>query len=156
MASAVPGLNNGIKLAFPLLAPGHAGMRLEEPALRRMQQSVPLPCVAQQPEHPHTSACRKCRFALCAVYHVPPCRVLCIHHPFGPQVPVTFIYGEHDWMNPAAGVTVAERLDAIRARKTTSDHKVELVPNSGHVSGGRTRVAGWVVGLDGCLAVWLF
>jgi hypothetical protein len=33
------------------------------------------------------------------------------------QVPVTFIYGEHDWMNPAAGVAVAEILDRIRERK---------------------------------------
>lgn len=35
------------------------------------------------------------------------------------QVPVTFIYGEHDWMNPAAGVAVAEVLDKIRERKVS-------------------------------------
>lgn len=33
------------------------------------------------------------------------------------QVPVTFVYGEHDWMNPAAGVAVAEILDKVRERK---------------------------------------
>jgi hypothetical protein len=33
------------------------------------------------------------------------------------QVPVTFIYGEHDWMNPSAGVAVAEILDKVRERK---------------------------------------
>lgn len=48
------------------------------------------------------------------------------------KVPVTFIYGEHDWMNPAAGVAVAEILDKVRERKVASDHKVEVVPNSGH------------------------
>jgi hypothetical protein len=47
------------------------------------------------------------------------------------QVPVTFIYGEHDWMNPAAGVAVAELLDKIRERKV------------------RTRGAFSVVGLGG-------
>lgn len=33
------------------------------------------------------------------------------------QVPVTFIYGAEDWMNPAAGVAVAQILDKIRERK---------------------------------------
>lgn len=33
------------------------------------------------------------------------------------KVPVTFIYGESDWMNPAAGQAVAQKLDQIRARK---------------------------------------
>lgn len=30
---------------------------------------------------------------------------------------MTIIYGEHDWMNPAAGAAVAEILDGIRERK---------------------------------------
>lgn len=33
------------------------------------------------------------------------------------KVPVTIIYGEHDWMNPAAGQAVAQKLDQIRPRK---------------------------------------
>lgn len=33
------------------------------------------------------------------------------------KVPVTFIYGEHDWMNPAAGAAVAQQLDKVRAKK---------------------------------------
>jgi hypothetical protein len=46
------------------------------------------------------------------------------------QVPVTFIYGEHDWMNPAAGVAVAEILDRIRERKVgpCQSHKNSLNP----------------------------
>ena len=50
------------------------------------------------------------------------------------QVPVTFIYGESDWMNPAAGAAVAAKLDALRRRAVPSDHAVELVRDSGHVS----------------------
>lgn len=34
-----------------------------------------------------------------------------------PQVPVTLIYGEHDWMNPAAGAALAAKLDLVRPRK---------------------------------------
>eukprot|EP00879_Flechtneria_rotunda_P006913 GHRR01007260.1.p1 GENE.GHRR01007260.1~~GHRR01007260.1.p1 ORF type:complete len:413 (+),score=123.85 GHRR01007260.1:218-1456(+) len=48
------------------------------------------------------------------------------------KVPVTFIYGEHDWMNPAAGVAAANKLDQLRPRKVSSDHVVEVVPDSGH------------------------
>eukprot|EP00878_Enallax_costatus_P023828 GHUV01025380.1.p1 GENE.GHUV01025380.1~~GHUV01025380.1.p1 ORF type:complete len:414 (+),score=72.62 GHUV01025380.1:55-1296(+) len=48
------------------------------------------------------------------------------------KVPVTFIYGEHDWMNPAAGAEVAQQLDKVRAKKVASDHAVEVVPDSGH------------------------
>jgi pimeloyl-ACP methyl ester carboxylesterase len=33
------------------------------------------------------------------------------------KVPVTFIYGEHDWMQPAAGKALADKLDQIRPRK---------------------------------------
>jgi hypothetical protein len=33
------------------------------------------------------------------------------------KVPVTFIYGEHDWMQPAAGQAAADKLDQIRPRK---------------------------------------
>lgn len=36
------------------------------------------------------------------------------------QVPVTFIYGEHDWMNPAAGMEVGKILDKVRERKVSS------------------------------------
>jgi hypothetical protein len=44
------------------------------------------------------------------------CMCVCLH-AHCTQVPVTFIYGEHDWMNPATGVAVAEILDKIRERK---------------------------------------
>lgn len=33
------------------------------------------------------------------------------------KVPVTFIYGEYDWMNPAAAVKVSAMLDKVRPRK---------------------------------------
>ena len=33
------------------------------------------------------------------------------------KVPITFIYGEHDWMQPAAGQALADKLDQIRPRK---------------------------------------
>ncbi|KAF6266374.1 Alpha/Beta hydrolase protein [Scenedesmus sp. NREL 46B-D3] len=48
------------------------------------------------------------------------------------KVPVTVIYGEHDWMQPAAGQALAAKLDQIRPRKVASDHRVEIVPDSGH------------------------
>eukprot|EP00882_Tetradesmus_deserticola_P007407 GHRQ01007804.1.p1 GENE.GHRQ01007804.1~~GHRQ01007804.1.p1 ORF type:complete len:467 (+),score=186.71 GHRQ01007804.1:110-1510(+) len=48
------------------------------------------------------------------------------------KVPVTIIYGEHDWMQPAAGQALAAKLDQIRPRKVASDHRVEIVPDSGH------------------------
>lgn len=52
------------------------------------------------------------------------------------QVPVTLIYGAHDWMDPAAGAAVAAKLDALRRRAVPSDHAVEVVRDSGHVSAG--------------------
>ncbi|KAF8057920.1 1-acylglycerol-3-phosphate O-acyltransferase [Scenedesmus sp. PABB004] len=48
------------------------------------------------------------------------------------EVPVSFIYGEHDWMNPAAGQAVADALDAARRRTVPSDHRVDVLPDSGH------------------------
>lgn len=44
------------------------------------------------------------------------------------QVPVTFIYGEHDWMNPAAGVEVAEILDKVRERKVGGQPEMQVLP----------------------------
>lgn len=40
------------------------------------------------------------------------------------QVPVTFIYGEHDWMNPATGKDVCSAIEAKRGKLTPEDLKV--------------------------------
>lgn len=48
------------------------------------------------------------------------------------RVPVTFIYGEHDWMNPAAGKALAKELDEKRQRQVPTDHEVEVIPDAGH------------------------
>ena len=45
---------------------------------------------------------------------------------------MTFIYGEHDWMDYRAGQRVAAELDQVRPRSCPSDHEVEVVPDSGH------------------------
>ncbi|KAI8474553.1 MAG: Alpha/Beta hydrolase protein [Monoraphidium minutum] len=47
-------------------------------------------------------------------------------------VPVTFIYGEHDWMNPANAVALSAELDRVRPRAVESDHAVEIIPDAGH------------------------
>ncbi|GAX75111.1 hypothetical protein CEUSTIGMA_g2555.t1 [Chlamydomonas eustigma] len=47
-------------------------------------------------------------------------------------VPVTFIYGEEDWMQPKHAVKLCERLKEERSPKVESDLKVEIIPNAGH------------------------
>lgn len=47
-------------------------------------------------------------------------------------VPVTFVYGEHDWMQPSNAVALAQELDRVRPRSVPSDHAVEIIPDAGH------------------------
>ncbi|GBG00298.1 1-acylglycerol-3-phosphate O-acyltransferase-like [Raphidocelis subcapitata] len=46
--------------------------------------------------------------------------------------PVSFIYGEHDWMDPRNAVALAAELDKARPRAVPSDHDVQIIPDSGH------------------------
>jgi hypothetical protein len=48
------------------------------------------------------------------------------------QVPVTFIYGEKDWMCKRAGRRVAEALAASRGSLAGSDLQVKITPAAGH------------------------
>ncbi len=59
------------------------------------------------------------------------------HAPLGErfrdlQVPVTFIYGEHDWMNPAAALQVCQEVRQERPPSMPSDLHVEVIPDAGH------------------------
>lgn len=48
------------------------------------------------------------------------------------QVPVTFIYGDHDWMDPKAAARVVESLSGQREALVASDLKILTTPNAGH------------------------
>lgn len=47
-------------------------------------------------------------------------------------VPVSFIYGAHDWMDPSNATALAVELDRVRPRAVPSDHAVEIIPEAGH------------------------
>ena len=42
------------------------------------------------------------------------------------KVPVTFIYGEHDWMNPQTGKDCCTAIEATRGRLNPDDLKVGI------------------------------
>lgn len=48
------------------------------------------------------------------------------------QVPLTFIYGEHDWMKPEHAVRVCEQLRQERAPRVPHDLSVEVIADAGH------------------------
>ncbi|BDA50675.1 (Lyso)-N-acylphosphatidylethanolamine lipase [Coccomyxa sp. Obi] len=48
------------------------------------------------------------------------------------KVPVTFIYGDADWMEPAAGQRVARAVLQHRGRLSPTDGQVNLVERAGH------------------------
>ncbi|KAG2422478.1 hypothetical protein HXX76_016002 [Chlamydomonas incerta] len=48
------------------------------------------------------------------------------------QVPVTFIYGKHDWMRPEHAVRLCEQLRAERAPRAAHDLSVEIIDDAGH------------------------
>ncbi|KAG2486348.1 hypothetical protein HYH03_014929 [Edaphochlamys debaryana] len=48
------------------------------------------------------------------------------------KVPVTFIYGKHDWMRPEHAVKLCQRLRQERAPRCPSDLAVELIEDAGH------------------------
>ncbi|KAK9821605.1 hypothetical protein WJX81_005670 [Elliptochloris bilobata] len=48
------------------------------------------------------------------------------------RVPVSFVYGEHDWMQPSAGQRVAAATMRARGRLSPYDCKVDIVDQAGH------------------------
>ncbi|KAG1679091.1 hypothetical protein FOA52_000446 [Chlamydomonas sp. UWO 241] len=48
------------------------------------------------------------------------------------KVPVTFVYGETDWMNPGHAVNVCRQLRAERAPRNKSDLRTEIIDEAGH------------------------
>ena len=48
------------------------------------------------------------------------------------QVPITFIYGDHDWMDPKAAKRVVDTLAKSRDPSVPSDHDIVFTPNAGH------------------------
>ncbi|GIL68065.1 hypothetical protein Vafri_21379 [Volvox africanus] len=48
------------------------------------------------------------------------------------RVPVTFIYGKHDWMRPEYAVRLCERLRAERSPSAPNDLSVEIIEDAGH------------------------
>lgn len=60
------------------------------------------------------------------------------HAPLGQRlealsgVPVSFVYGQRDWMKYEHAEAVAARLDEIRPRTAEGDHEVVVLPDAGH------------------------
>ncbi|MEW5304929.1 MAG: hypothetical protein WDW36_007503 [Sanguina aurantia] len=55
------------------------------------------------------------------------------HSLSGLKVPVTFIYGAHDWMRPAYAVDLCgSLLEGGQVPKTANDLTVEIIPDAGH------------------------
>ncbi|KAL3155811.1 hypothetical protein ABBQ32_012824 [Trebouxia sp. C0010 RCD-2024] len=59
------------------------------------------------------------------------------HNPLEPQlqhlkVPVTFIYGESDWMDPKGGARVCKEIREERGQLTPADLLVTSIPHAGH------------------------
>ena len=50
------------------------------------------------------------------------------------QPPITFIYGEHDWMDPAAGKRICKRLAARPKQPPAVKHQNEVyfIADTGH------------------------
>ncbi|GLC56231.1 hypothetical protein PLESTB_001082300 [Pleodorina starrii] len=48
------------------------------------------------------------------------------------KVPVTFIYGRHDWMRPEYAVRLCERLRSERPPSAPNDLSVEIIDDAGH------------------------
>ena len=48
------------------------------------------------------------------------------------QVPVTFIYGETDWMDPKGGARVCKEIRQERGQLTPADLLVTSIPQAGH------------------------
>ncbi|KXZ42499.1 hypothetical protein GPECTOR_141g697 [Gonium pectorale] len=48
------------------------------------------------------------------------------------KVPVTFIYGKHDWMRPEHAVRVCEQLRREREPRAPNDLSVEIIDDAGH------------------------
>lgn len=48
------------------------------------------------------------------------------------KVPVTFIYGEHDWMRPEHAIRVCGQLSQSQPLKDPQDLRVEVIPEAGH------------------------
>lgn len=44
------------------------------------------------------------------------------------NIPVTYVYGSHDWMDPEGGVRSVQRLKAAG----NTDSKLVIVPGAGH------------------------
>ena len=48
------------------------------------------------------------------------------------QVPVTFIYGDTDWMDPKGGARVCKEIRQERGQLTPADLLVTSIPQAGH------------------------
>ncbi|CAL5229333.1 g12639 [Coccomyxa viridis] len=48
------------------------------------------------------------------------------------KVPVSFVYGETDWMDPKAGVRVAASVRQSRGALSSTDCQVDIIPQAGH------------------------
>lgn len=54
------------------------------------------------------------------------------HRMDGLKVPVTFIYGENDWMDPAGAHRICEKLSKLPRAPADNDCQVITIPKTGH------------------------
>lgn len=48
------------------------------------------------------------------------------------QVPVSYIYGEHDWMDPLSGLRVCQSVEQDRGKLSPADLQLDSLSGAGH------------------------